>query len=128
MAQFDEPKGQISILVGLVIVALGLLPLLNTWGMVSFTLPKIVLDVLPTIALFTIPALAIFLFIDAIDEDDTIKGLTIILGLVFLALGVIQLLNRFGVIGWALPISDMVYQIIFAIEGLFLVIATFAMD
>ena len=128
MAQFDEPKGKISILVGIVFVALGLIPLLNGWGVLGFTLPAFLIKLIPAIALFAIPALALFLFIDAIDEDDTIKVVTIIVGLIFLVLGVIQILNRFGVIGFGLPLSDMIYQIIFVVEGFFLIIATFAMD
>jgi hypothetical protein len=128
MAQFDEPKGWISIFTGIFVIALGLIPLLNTWGVIGFNLPAIIIKIIPTIAIWALPALAIFLFIDAIDEDDTIRGVTIILGIIFLALGIIQILGTFGVIGFKIPISDMVYQIMFVVEGLFLFIATFAMD
>ncbi|MFP4524132.1 MAG: hypothetical protein ACLFO2_02315 [Candidatus Woesearchaeota archaeon] len=128
MAQFDEPKGRISILVGILVTALGLVPLLNTWGFIGFNWPEVVLNLIPGIAIWAIPALALFLFADAVDEDDTIRAVTVILGLVFLVFGAVQILNKFGVIGFGLDLGDTAYQIAFAVEGLFLTIATFAMD
>jgi hypothetical protein len=128
MAQFDEPKGRISILVGILVTALGLVPLLNAWGVIGFNWPEVVLNLIPGVAIWALPALALFLFADAVDEDDTIRTMTIILGLVFLAFGAIQILNKFGVIGFGLNLSDVVYQVAFVVEGLFLTIATFAMD
>ena len=128
MAQFDEPKGRWSIFIGILVMALGLIPLLSGWGVLGFNLPEFIIKIIPAIAIWALPALAFFLFIDAVDEDDGIKAFTIIIGLLFLALGVVQILSKFGVIGFGLPLSDMVYQILFVVEGLFLFIATFAMD
>jgi len=115
-------------LVGILVTALGLVPLLNTWGVIGFNWPEVVLNLIPGVAIWALPALALFLFADAVDEDDTIRAVTIVLGLVFLAFGAIQILNKFGVIGFGLDLSDVVYQIAFVVEGLFLTIATFAMD
>ena len=128
MAQFDEPKGRISILVGILVTALGLVPLLNAWGVIGFNWPEVVLNIIPGVAIWALPALALFLFADAVDEDDTIRVVTVILGLVFLVFGAVQILNKFGVIGFGVNLSDVVYQIAFVVEGLFLTIATFAMD
>lgn len=128
MAQFDEPKGRWSIFIGIIVAAIGIIPLLAGWGVLPFDLPDFIVKLIPAVALWLIPVLAFFLFMDAVDEDGGIKGITIILGLVFLVLGVIQILNRFNVIGFGLPLGDTVYQILLAIEGLFLIIATFAMD
>ena len=115
-------------MVGILVTALGLVPLLNTWGVIGFNWPEVVLNLIPGVAIWALPALALFLFADAVDEDDTIRAVTIVLGLVFLAFGAIQILNKFGVIGFGLDLSDVVYQIAFVVEGLFLTIATFAMD
>ena len=128
MAQFDEPKGVISFFVGILLLALGVIPLLSTWGVLGFTLPGFILNILPAVAIWVLPVLAFLLFVDATDEDGGIKGITIIVGLLFLALGVIQILSNFGVIGFSLPLGATVYQILLAVEGLFLFIAAFAMD
>ena len=128
MAQFDEPKGRISILVGILVTALGLVPLLNAWGVIGFNWPEVVLNIIPGVAIWALPALALFLFADAVDEDDTIRVVTVILGLVFLVFGAVHILNKFGVIGFGVNLSDVVYQVAFVVEGLFLTIATFAMD
>ncbi|MBN1275459.1 hypothetical protein JXA12_04175 [Candidatus Woesearchaeota archaeon] len=130
MAQFDEPKGKISIIVGLIVLALAAIPLLNGWGVIGFNLPDFIVSLIPAVAIWALPALALFLFIDAVDEDDAIKTLTIILGIVFLIAGVIQILNSFGVLGFGIPFlgRPVVAEILLGIEGLFLIIATFAMN
>ncbi|MBD3209110.1 hypothetical protein GF367_01670 [Candidatus Woesearchaeota archaeon] len=127
MAQFDEPKGKISLLVGILITALGIIPLLNRVGVLGFNLPEFILKLVPAVAIWIIPAAGFFLFIDAFDEDDTIRTVTIIVAFLLIVLGIIQILNQFGVIGFGLPLTDMVYYIAFVVEGLFLIIATFAM-
>jgi hypothetical protein len=130
MAQFDEPKGKISILIGIPVLALGLIPLLNHWGAIGFNLPAFIVNLIPTIAIWALPALALFLFIDSIDEDDTIKHVTIVLAIAFFALGVIEILHTFGVIGFGVPFlgNPVVAKILLSLEGLFLIIATFAMN
>ena len=128
MAQFDEPKGVISFFAGILLLALGIIPLLSTWGVLSFTLPSFILNILPGVAIWVLPILAFLLFVDATDEDGGIKAITIIVGLVFLALGIIQILSNFNVIGFSIPLGATVYQILLAVEGLFLFLAAFAMD
>lgn len=125
----DEPKGWIALVIGLLVTALGLIPLLATWNVIGFNLPEFMLNIIPSIAVWLIAGLAIYLFIDAIMEDATMKVISIIAALIFLAIGVIQILFQFGVIGFSIPfLGPLAYYIIFTLEGIFIFIAAFAMD
>jgi len=128
MAALDEPKGWIALFVGLVVAALGVIPLLNQFGVIAFNLPEFILNIIPAIAIWLIAGVAFFLFIDSFMEDDAMRVISIIVALALLAVGVIQILFKFGVIGWGIPfLTDTVYLILFVVEGLFLIIAAFAM-
>ena len=69
-----------------------------------------------------------WLFIDSILEINSYKMFTLIAALAFFGIGIIQILNGFGIIGFSIPfLSTMVYNIIFVIEGILLIVAFFAM-
>jgi len=124
----DEPKGYLSALGGLVLVVLGLIPLLNGWGIIPFGLPGFLSGVISGIVVYIIAAAGLWVLIDGFMEDDIMRIVTCVAGVIFLALGVITLLNTFGVIGFAIPgLGQTVYNIIFVIEGILLVIAAFVM-
>ena len=124
----DEPRGWIALILGLLIAALGIIPLLGEWGVIGFSLPAGILNVLAGIAIWLIAGVALFLFIDALREDAMIRTISVIVAVVLLALGVIQILSGFGIIGFSLPLGPVVYYILLAVEGIFLFIAAFAMD
>ena len=73
-----ETRGWISLLLGIIATAFGAIPLLNSFGLISFDLPfsvaGIILEILLIIG-------AIFLFMDSAHEDN-IKTVTIIIGIV----------------------------------------------
>ena len=126
----DEPKGWISMIVGLILLAIGLVPLLNGWGVIQFGLPGFLTSLLSGIIVYLLAIGALYLIIDAFMEDvgDPIGMTTLIVGVLIFALGIIALLNSFGVIGFSIPfLNDMIYNILFAIEGIFLIIAAFVM-
>jgi len=117
-----EAKDWISGLVGAIILGLGLLPLLNARGIgpawFAFTLPVKLLSWVVVIGGFY---LIINSFIE-ITNSNVVGWLSFLIAAVVTVLGVLQVLGK---ISW---ISGMVFNIIFIIIGLFLIIATFAME
>ncbi|MBN2454206.1 hypothetical protein JXB11_01535 [Candidatus Woesearchaeota archaeon] len=105
-AQMMGPRKPISLLLGVIFLALGVLPLLNQFGVIGFglpTIPGLVVSILAIIG-------AVFLFWDGIGENMGAMGITqqimfasYIVGVVALAFGLIPLLNSMGVIGFSLP-------------------------
>jgi hypothetical protein len=116
------PRKPISLLLGLAFIVLGLLPLLNQFGVVGFSLP-----VLPAVVIYVLAIIgALFLFWDAISEQmSAIMGITqqvmfatFIVGLIALAFGLIPLLYSFGVIGFSLPtLGETIINILFTAVG-----------
>lgn len=125
----DQPKGWVSLILGLVLMVLGVLPLLANFKVLASNPIAIVSNVLTANILQYIVAIAgLVLIIDAFMEMDTIRVVSLIIGIIVLALGVIPVLNSFNIIGFTIPfLTATIYQAIFVLEGLFLVIAAFAM-
>ena len=117
-----QMKDWVSGLVGLIILGLGLLPLLNNMGMgpawFGFSLPVKILGWIVAIGGFY---LIINSFIE-ITNSNIVGWISFLIAAVITILGVLQL---FGKITW---IGGIVFNIIFMILGLFLIIATFAME
>lgn len=117
-----EPKDWISGLVGALIFCLGLLPLLNARGIgpgwFGLNLPIKLLSWVVVIGGFY---LVINSFIE-ITNSNIVGWLSFFIAAIITVLGVLQVLGK---ITW---ISGMVFNIIFIIIGLFLMIATFAME
>jgi len=117
-----EPKDWISGLVGLVILCLGLFPLLNKFGVgpgwFAFNLPVMLLSWVVVIGGFY---LIINSFIE-ITNSNIVGWISFLIAAIITVLGVLQVLGK---ITW---ISGMVFNVIFVIIGLFLIIATFAME
>jgi hypothetical protein len=123
-AQMMGPRKPISLLLGLAFIILGVLPLLNKFGVVGFTLPT-----LPQMVIYVLAIIGgLFLFWDAISEGMGAFGITqqvmfasYAVGLVALALGLIPLLSSFGVIGFSLPaLGETIINILFTIVGVLL--------
>lgn len=113
----------ISAILGLVFLALGLIPLLNLFGVIAWTIPAVAGMVLWVLAVLG----GLFLLIDALKEQQEARhALSVpsgIIGLVVLALGLIPLLGTFGVIAWGLPaFVFLATDFIFVAAGLFLLI------
>ena len=122
-------KKTISIFLGLVFLAFGLIPVLYEYKLIGFTIPTV-----PQIVLWVLGVVGgVLLLMDALRESQEMvnKGLmipTLILGLVLLAFSVVPLLNQFGLISFALPaIGSTIVYILFAIAGLLLIVGGLAM-
>ena len=120
------PRKPISLILGAIFLVLGVVPLLNSFGVIAFSIP-----VIPTGIILWILALVggVVLLWDAIGENLDIMGMqqqlkmaTFVVALVLLAIGSIPILNSFGVIGFGLPaFIDTINNILFLVVGLLLV-------
>lgn len=113
----------ISAVLGLVFLALGLIPLLNTFGVIGWNIPFVLGIGLWILAV----AGGVFLLVDALKEQQEMRHAlsmpSAIIGLVVLAFGLIPLLHTFGVIGWNLPGVVMLgADFLFVAAGFFLLI------
>jgi hypothetical protein len=130
VANFDmtDPKHWLALFIGIILIALGGIPLLSKWGLVDFNLPLSMLGVIEGIALWIISAAGFYLLIDSFFEEPGIRILSILVSLAVLAVGIIPLLHSFGTIAFSIPfLSTTIYYIVFVVEGIFLVIASFTM-
>ena len=129
-----EPKDWISFFIGVLLFVFGALHLYSTWGSgFSWFSPEkfAFLSILPYIA----AAGGFYLMVNSVIEitnSNAIGWFSFLVAVLFLAAGVLQTLyNQFsiGPSFFALSfIKGFVYYIIFTIEGIFLMIACFAME
>ena len=115
-----ETRGWISLILGFITTAFGLIPLLHSFGWIGFNLP---FTVAGTILCILLVVGGIFLLFDSAHEMH-LKWISIILGLVLVALGGLTLLFKFGVIGFDLSgilAVDIIKNIILIAGGIFLI-------
>ncbi len=121
-AGMGGPRKPLSVISGFVFLALGLIPLLNKFGVIGFNLP------LSPVGMFLwIIALAggIILLWDAIGENMAMMGFaqqarvaTLIVGLTMLAMGAIPILHSMNVIGFDIPqMADTIKNVLFVVVG-----------
>lgn len=116
-----------SFIGGLILLALGGIPLLNQFGVIGFGLPDFVKGLIGSIAVYIIAVAALIIFFFSFMEDDMWHKLSLGAGIVLLGLGLVPILNQFGVIGFSIPLDMLYNHIIFVIEGFLLLVASFAM-
>ncbi|RME32230.1 hypothetical protein D6789_00215 [Candidatus Woesearchaeota archaeon] len=117
----------LSFIVGLIIFALGLLPLIGKSDLIPFY------DTVPIIVLAFIVAFGgLYIIVDSIFEMifHTQTGIiTMIVGLVVAAVGTVVVLSEHGILAFKIPfLHAVIFYVLFILEGLFLMIAMFVMD
>ncbi|MBW2967684.1 hypothetical protein KY362_04305 [Candidatus Woesearchaeota archaeon] len=131
-----EAKDIVSLIVGMILFALGLLPLLNKFGIGPAWFDMF--QFLPIAVFSWIVAVgALYLVINSIIEitnSSSFGFVSIILAFVCLVAGVLPILHGFGVgpeffsLSFLGNASQYLYNAVFMIEGIFLMIAMFAME
>ncbi|MBI3036487.1 hypothetical protein HYY73_01870 [Candidatus Woesearchaeota archaeon] len=115
------PRKPISLVLGLVFFAFGLIPLLNQFKVIGFTIPA-----LPSLVLYVLSIIgAVILLWDAISENMAMMGFaqmarmaTFVVALVLLAIGLIPLLHSMGTIGFTLPaLAGIIINVLYVLTG-----------
>ena len=131
MFGFEAERSIPSLIVGIILLALGGIPLLANLGVIPNFPPGALTGIIGSIALYLIAAGGLYMIIDAFLEglDEPNGVVTLIVGLIIVAVGIINILNKFGILGFSVPfMNEMVYNILFVVEGLFLGIGAFFMQ
>jgi hypothetical protein len=129
-----EAKDWMSFLIGTVVAAFGALPILHNQFNVGPAF--LAFENIPPVGIFAyiVAGLGLYLIINSfieITNSNPVGWMSFLIAAAFIAVGVLQVLARFGILPsmFALEfIKPLYYQIIFVIEGLFLMIACFAME
>lgn len=131
-----EMKDWLSGLVGVLVFAAGLLPLLSRFGVGSSWMA---LDIITVgILKYLVAGFGLYLIINSMIEitnSNSIGWISAIVAVVVILAGLLPTLAAFGVgpswfaLGFmSESITLLIYQVLFMIEGLFLMIAAFAME
>lgn len=131
---YFEAKDFLSGLVGLIVLLLGLLPVLEQFNIFNLGLSAALssnafLAAVP----FVLAILGLYLAIESVIEltnSNHIGWLSFLIGVIVMIVGLLPALQNFGVGPglFGLVVPTLVYHIIFIVEGLFLIIAMFAME
>ncbi len=127
---WEGGRSTVSFVLGLILIAVGLIPILNQFGVIPFGLPAFLSGLVSSIIIWLIAGSGLYLIIESFMEglDEPSAKWLLIVGLVVLALGLIPLLNSLGVIQFTVPLlSMMLFRIIFVIEGILMIIGAFNM-
>jgi hypothetical protein len=119
---FEGPKSIISTITGIILLVLGGIPLLNSFGILGFSLPEI-----PELILLIVLAVAgIYLFIDGVFQFALAPAMawtSMGLGIVFGGAGVLRVLNMLTpLVGW---VQGTIINVVFVIIGILLIIGAF---
>jgi len=119
---FEGPKSIISSFIGIILVVLGGIPVLNSFGIISFTLPEIPLIVL----LIVLTVAGYYLVIDGILEFAIAPGIawfSMLFGLLAGTAGLLRLLNMLSnIVGW---VQGTIINVFFIVIGLLLFVGAF---
>jgi hypothetical protein len=128
---FMSARDWISFFIGLVLFAVGLIPLLNQFKITPFGLPGFLAGFVAQIFFWIIALAGIYIVVDGLIEPagHMIHITLMVLGIIFIIVGLIPILNSFKIIGFSIPyLSNLiVYNIIITIEGVMLMSAGFTM-
>jgi len=123
--QTGDARKVFSVILGLVFLALGVIPLLNYFKVISFSLPTVPLIVLSILALVG----AVMLVIDGFKEEQSF-GSTKTIGIISIVMALILIiygLNYFGILPFSIPaVGGLIIDILFTIAGILLIIGAFA--
>ena len=127
---WDNPQSLISFIVGLILSALGIIPLLNAAGVIAFGLPEFLSGIVGAIVMYLLAGSGIYLLVEGFMEgfDHPMGKISVLVGFLVLVIGIIPLLNSFGIITFGIPfLSLTLFRILFVIEGLLLIFGAFNM-
>lgn len=114
-----------SIVVGLLLVILGLLPLLNRMGLISWQIPTIPRAILEGVLVIA----GIYLIVDGFFElgmHPSLASVSLLAGFVVAAIGMISFLGNLGIISLSLSfIPDIIIRIVIILCGILIFFGSF---
>lgn len=134
-----DAKDWISFFIGIIITALGLIPLLETYtalqlGFSAFLSQGWFMSAIP----FIVAIAGFYLLVESVREianSSSIGWMSFWIGAAIMIVGAMPVLANFGIgpAWFALPFLSgeaglLIYRLLFIVEGIFLTIATFAME
>ena len=129
---FTRGRDTFSFIVGLILAAFGIIPLLNSFKLVAWNLPDFLLNMPVSILVWVIAVAGAYIVIDGFIEPPMhiFHWALILGGFILLVVGLIPILYSFKAIGFTVPFLGenlIVYQVLIGVEGLFLAIAGLTM-
>ena len=127
---WEGSRSWLSLICGVPLIALGIIPLIG--GLTGFNLPEFMTGVVGQIAIYIIAAAGLYLIIDMFLEwGEDWAWISMVAGVIFLGLGIVGVLNQFGILNFGdfikTYLTSTVYNIIFVVEGIALAIGAFYM-
>jgi hypothetical protein len=124
---FTRPRDTISFFVGVLLFAVGLLPLLIRFGVLDWKLPEFMTSLPFSVAIWIIAVAGFYIIIDGFIEPPAhnLHWFLIVAGVVLFVVGLLPILYNFGVLGFNLGslLSNLiVYQSLITLEGILLMI------
>jgi hypothetical protein len=123
---FTRPRDTVSFFVGVVLAALGLIPLLIKLKVLNWTLPTFMMNLPFSIAIWIIAVAGLYVVIDGFIEPPAhnLHWFLIAAGIVLFVVGLLPLLKQFNVISLNLPFLSnlVVYQTLITVEGILLIV------
>jgi hypothetical protein len=120
----DSGKKVTSFVLGIIIAAIGLFPLLNKFGIIGFAIPG--LNLVLSFAFYLMIIGAVLMLVDAHLEDHALKVPSTIVGIVMLAVAAVEVIAGFGIIAFHIPMIAVALPYLLVLEGAFLIIGAFA--
>ena len=121
-----ETEDTIDILFGLVITALGLIPILNQYNVISFALPELFSN---TILIYVITLIAIYLTITGYRESRAYSKMawpSIVVGGIVFLLGLTNILGKFDILSFAGEANfSILVNVIYTLVGIVLIFTAF---
>jgi len=123
---FTRPRDTVSFFIGLVLLILGLIPLLHYFKVLGFALPEFLSGLVGSIFIWIIAVAGAYIVIDGFIEPPlhSLHWILILIGLVFLIIGLIPILNNFNIIPFTISFLNnmVVYNLVIAVEGFLLIV------
>ncbi|MFH0870248.1 MAG: hypothetical protein V1866_04295 [archaeon] len=128
---FMSGRDWISFFIGIVLFLIGIVPLLKQFKVLGFGLPSFLNGLMAQIFFWIIAIAGVYIIVDGLIEPagHALHIFLMVLGLIFVIVGLVPILNKFGVIHLNLSFlaNLVVYNSIITIEGLMLMTAGFTM-
>ena len=122
---WEPPRSIPSLVLGLLVFMMGIFPILNNFGVISFNLPY---SPAGTILAIILVIGGLWLAIMGIGEEDFLKAISITLGIFAFILGALPLMANFGMV-ITIPFLSFLYSpYLYVILGILLMISTYATE